>query len=281
MLDVLLDTIIDVLKILPFLFIAYLIIELIENKAGDKTTNIIRKSGKFGPVLGGLLGIVPQCGFSTAAANLYAGRIISIGTIIAVFLSTSDEMLPILISEAVPAGLIIKILLIKVAISIVAGVIVDIIFRKKQEDISKEEIHKICDDDHCHCEEEGIFKASITHTLHILFYIFVVSLVLNTIIHLIGEENIANLVLDVPVLGPVAASIIGLIPNCASSVILTQVYLQNIISLGSMIAGLLVNAGIGLLVLFKVNKSKKENFTILGILYFVGVISGIIIDLVL
>ena len=281
MLDVLLDTIIDVLKILPFLFIAYLIIELIENKAGDKTTNIIRKSGKFGPVLGGLLGIVPQCGFSTAAANLYAGKIISMGTIIAVFLSTSDEMLPILISEAVPVNLIINILLIKVVISITAGLIVDFMYRKKHSDLSKEEIHKICDEDHCHCEEEGILKASITHTLHILFYIFVVSLILNTIIHLIGEENIANLVLDVPVLGPVVSSIIGLIPNCASSVILTQVYLQNIISLGSMIAGLLVNAGIGLLVLFKVNKSKKENFTILGILYFVGVISGIIIDLVL
>ena len=281
MLDVLLDTIIDVLKILPFLFIAYLIIELIENKAGDKTTNIIRKSGKFGPVLGGLLGIVPQCGFSTAAANLYAGKIISMGTIIAVFLSTSDEMLPILISEAVPVNLIINILLIKVVISITAGLIVDFMYRKKHSDLSKEEIHKICDDEHCHCEEEGILKASITHTIHILFYIFVVSLILNTIIHLIGEENIANLVLDVPVLGPVVSSIIGLIPNCASSVILTQVYLQNIISLGSMIAGLLVNAGIGLLVLFKVNKSKKENFTILGILYFVGVISGIIIDLVL
>ena len=171
MLDVLLDTIIDVLKILPFLFIAYLIIELIENKAGDKTTNIIRKSGKFGPVLGGLLGIVPQCGFSTAAANLYAGKIISMGTIIAVFLSTSDEMLPILISEAVPVNLIINILLIKVVISITAGLIVDFMYRKKHSDLSKEEIHKICDDEHCHCEEEGILKASITHTIHILFYI--------------------------------------------------------------------------------------------------------------
>ena len=281
MLDVLLDTIIDVLKILPFLFIAYLIIEIIENKAGDKTTHIIKKSGKFGPVLGGFLGIVPQCGFSTAAANLYAGKIISMGTIIAVFLSTSDEMLPILISEAVPINLIIKILLIKIIISIAAGLIVDFIYRKKHSDLSKEEIHKICDEDHCHCEEQGVLRSSITHTLHILFYIFVVSLVLNTIIHLIGEENIANLILDVPVLGPVVASIIGLIPNCASSVILTQVYLQNIISVGSMIAGLLVNAGIGLLVLFKVNKSKKENFTILGILYLVGVISGIIIDIVM
>lgn len=281
MLDVLIDTILDVLKILPFLFIAYLIIELIENKAGDKTTNIIKKSGKFGPILGGLLGVVPQCGFSTAAANLYAGRIISIGTIVAVFLSTSDEMLPILISEAVPIGLIIQILVIKLIISVIAGIVVDLIFGKKQNDIDKDELHKICDDDNCHCEEEGILKASLTHTLHILLYIFLISLVLNTIIHLIGEENIANLVLDVPILGPVVASIIGLIPNCASSVILTQVYLQNIISIGSMIAGLLVNAGIGLLVLFKVNKSKKENLRILGIVYLVGVLSGIIIDFVM
>ena len=282
MLDVLIDTVIDTLKILPFLFIAYLVIELIEKKAGDKTTKIIKKSGKFGPVLGGILGIVPQCGFSAAAANLYAGRIITIGTLIAIFLSTSDEMLPILISEAVPADIIIKILLIKVCIAILVGVIVDIIFRKnKVEKNSKEEIHKLCDEEHCHCEEQGIIKSSITHTLQILVYIFVISLVLNFIIYLIGEEKIAHLILNAPILGPVISSLVGLIPNCASSVILTQLYLENIITVGSMIAGLLVNSGIGILILFRVNKVKKENFTILGILYVVGAISGIILDLLM
>ena len=279
MLHVLLHTLIDTLKLLPFLFLAYLVIELIEQKAEYKTTKLIKKAGKFGPILGGLLGIVPQCGFSAAASNFYAGKIITMGTLIAIFLSTSDEMLPILISEAVPAKTIIMILAIKVIIAIAVGMIVDLIFRKKQNDETKEEIHKLCDEEHCHCEEHGIFRSSIIHTLQIFAYILIISFILNLIIHFVGEETIAKLVLNVPVLGPVVSSLIGLIPNCASSVILTQVYLENIISIGSMIAGLLVNSGIGILILFRVNKSKKENFTILGILYLVGVLSGIILDI--
>lgn len=278
--DVLIDTIIDSLKILPFLFIAYLIIELIEKKTGDRTSHLIQKSGKFGPILGGILGIVPQCGFSAAAANLYTGRIITMGTLIAIFLSTSDEMLPILISEAVPVSTIAQILLIKVGIAIVVGLGIDFIFRKKKVANSKEEIHKLCDEEHCHCEEHGVIRSSIIHTLQIFVYIFIISLLLNTIVHFIGEEKIASLVLNVPVLGPVISSLVGLIPNCASSVILTQLYLENIISVGAMIAGLLVNSGIGILVLFRVNKSKKENFTILGILYLVGIISGIVLDFI-
>ena len=142
MLHVIEHTLIDTIKLLPFLFIAYLIIEAIEQKAGEKTTKLIKKSGKFGPVLGSLLGIVPQCGFSAAASNLYAGRIITMGTLIAIFLSTSDEMLPILISEAVPAGTIIKILIIKVLIAVIAGAVVDFIFRKKANEEAKEEILK-------------------------------------------------------------------------------------------------------------------------------------------
>jgi len=280
MLHVLEHTLIDTIKLLPFLFLAYLVIEYIEQKAGDKTTHIIQKAGKFGPVLGGLLGIVPQCGFSAAASNLYAGRIVTMGTLIAIFLSTSDEMLPILISEAVPVGTIITILLIKLGIAIVVGMLVDLIFRKKKVEDSKEEIHKLCDEEHCHCEESGIFKSSLIHTLQIYAYILVISFALNLIIHYVGEKNIASLVLNVPVVGPLISSLVGLIPNCASSVILTQLYLEDIISIGSMIAGLLVNSGIGILVLFRVNKSKKENFTILGILYLVGAISGIILDLI-
>ena len=279
MLHVLEHTLIDTLKLLPFLFIAYLVIELIEQKAGEKTTKLIKKSGKFGPVLGSLLGVVPQCGFSAAASNLYAGKIITMGTLISIFLSTSDEMLPILISEAVPAKTIIMILAIKVVIAIAIGMIVDLIFRKKQNEETKEEIHKLCDEEHCHCEEHGIIRSSITHTLQIFVYILIISFVLNLIIYFVGKAAIAKLVLNVPVLGPVISSLVGLIPNCASSVILTQVYLENIISMGSMIAGLLVNSGIGILILFRVNKSKKENFTILGILYLVGVISGIILDI--
>ena len=280
MLDILLDTIIDGIKLLPFLFLAYLIIELIENKAGEKTTKLIQKSGKFGPVLGSLLGVVPQCGFSAAASNLYAGRIITLGTLISIFLSTSDEMLPILISESAPVSIIIKILLIKVFIGMIAGVIVDL-FVKHRELENKDDIHKLCHDEHCHCEESGILKSAIKHTIQIFIYIFIISLILNYIIHFIGEDRLARLIVNVPILGIVISGLIGLIPNCASSVLLTQLYLENILSMGAMIAGLLVNSGIGILILFKVNKNQKENFAILGILYIVGIVSGLVLDFIL
>ena len=280
MLDILLDTIIDGIKLLPFLFLAYLIIELIENKAGEKTTKLIQKSGKFGPVLGSLLGVVPQCGFSAAASNLYAGRIITLGTLISIFLSTSDEMLPILISESAPVSIIIKILLIKVFIGMIAGVIVDL-FVKHRELENKDDIHKLCHDEHCHCEESGILKSAIKHTIQIFIYIFIISLILNYTIQFIGEERLARLIVNVPILGIVISGLIGLIPNCASSVLLTQLYLENILIMGAMIAGLLVNSGIGILILFKVNKNQKENFAILGILYIVGIVSGLVLDFIL
>ena len=287
-LEVLLDTGIDALKLLPFLFITYLIMEYIEHKTGDKTKNIIKKSGKWGPVFGAILGIFPQCGFSAAAANLYAGRVITLGTLIAIFLSTSDEMLPILISEAAPIDVILKILATKLVIGIIVGVIIDFIgqaFRKKKERQKKEEtveeIGHICEHEHCHCEKEGIFKSSIKHTLNIFVFIIIISLVMNIAIYFIGEENISNLILNMPVVGPLIAGLVGLIPNCASSVILTQLYLQNVISVGSMIGGLLVGSGIGILILFRVNENFKENVKIVTILYLIGVLSGIIIDLIM
>lgn len=285
-LEILLDTGIDALKLLPFLFVTYLIMEYIEHKTGDKTKSIIKKSGKWGPVLGAILGIFPQCGFSAAAANLYAGKVITMGTLIAIFLSTSDEMLPILISEAAPVELILKVLAVKLAIGLIAGIVIDCVgqvFRKKREKKEEketgEEIGHMCE--HCHCEKEGIFKSSIKHTLNIFVFIIIISLIMNIIIHFIGEENISNLILNMPVVGPLIAGIVGLIPNCASSVILTQLYLQNVISIGSMIGGLLVGSGIGMLVLFRVNEDFKENMKILTILYLIGVLSGIIIDLIL
>lgn len=287
-LEILLDTGIDALKLLPFLFVTYLIMEYIEHKTGDKTKSIIKKSGKWGPVLGAILGIFPQCGFSAAAANLYAGKVITMGTLIAIFLSTSDEMLPILISEAAPVELILKVLAVKLAIGLIAGIVIDCVgqvFRKKREKKEEketgEEIGHMCEHEHCHCEKEGIFKSSIKHTLNIFVFIIIIPLIMNIIIHFIGEENISNLILNMPVVGPLIAGIVGLIPNCASSVILTQLYLQNVISIGSMIGGLLVGSGIGMLVLFRVNEDFKENMKILTILYLIGVLSGIIIDLIL
>lgn len=279
MIDVLKDTAIDALKLIPFLFLTYLIMELLEHKASDKTEEAIKQSGKFGPLVGALLGIFPQCGFSAVAANFYTAGIITKGTLIAIFLSTSDEMLPVLISEETPIALILQILTIKVVIGIAAGIIIDILINNKKK--KNTDIHKICEEEHCNCEESGILKSSVKHTLQIFVYILVISLVLNTIIHLVGEERIANLVVSSPILGTFIASAIGIIPNCASSIILTELYLKEIITLGPMIAGLLVNSGIGILVLFKVNKNKKENVGILGMLYFIGVLSGILIELIL
>ncbi len=283
MLDAILDAIIDSLKLLPFLFITYLLMELLENKASEKSLKVIKKSGKFGPIIGSLLGIVPQCGFSAAAASLYAGKIISIGSLIAIFLSTSDEMLPILISSAAPISLIIKILLIKLIIGIVFGVIIDIIFTKKNNiniEDDKIHIHDICEDEHCHCNEDGILRSSIKHTLHIFIYVFIIVLAITILINIIGEDSIANIMTKTNILGPFVSSLIGIIPNCASSVIITQLYLKDMITFGSLIAGLLMNSGIGMLILFRLNKNKKENFLILLILFVISIISGIIIDLI-
>lgn len=278
MLDIILDTLIDGLKLLPFLFLTYILLELIEKKASSKTEEIIKKSGKFGPVLGAILGIVPQCGFSAAASSLYSAGIISLGTLLAIFLSTSDEMLPILISKSAPIGIILNILALKASIGIISGIIIDIIRKNKSK---KNNIHEICKDDDCNCENEGVLKSAIHHTLHIFIYIFVITLVLNIIIYFIGEESIVHLILNIPIIGPLISTFVGLIPNCASSVILTTLYLDNIISMGSMLAGLLANSGIGLLVLFRLNKDKKENLKIVLLLIIIGVVSGIIVDLII
>ena len=288
MLDAILDALIDSIKLLPFLFIAYLIMEYIEHKTGEKTKNAIKKSGKFGPLLGGALGIFPQCGFSAAASNLYAGRVITLGTLIAIYLSTSDEMLPVLISEAVPFTTIITILAIKLVIGIIAGFAIDLSLtlikkRKNNKQENKEveeEIGHICEHEHCHCED-GILKSAIKHTVNIFAFILIITVAVNIIIHFIGEDNLSNLILNKPVIGPMIAGIIGLIPNCAGSVILTQLYLENVISFGAVIGGLLVGSGIGILVLFRVNKDLKENIKILGMLYAIGTICGILIDVII
>ncbi len=281
MLEILEHTILDTLKLIPFLFITYIIMELIEHHAGEKTENIIKKSGKYGPILGAILGIFPQCGFSAVAANFYAARIITRGTLIAIFLSTSDEMLPILISEGASLNLILQILVIKVIIGMAVGIVLDLLLRKNIKKENHQDIHKICEHEHCNCEEEGVFKSSLKHTIQIFVYIFIISLILNTVINIVGEDTIAEFIIKIPLIGTIVAAAIGIIPNCAGSIILTELFLQNIITIGSMIAGLLVNSGLGILILFKVNKNYKENFAILGILYIIGVISGIVLDLLI
>lgn len=283
MIEIIEETLIDSIKLLPFLFITYLIMEYIEHKMGEKSKKTIQKSGKWGPFFGSILGIFPQCGFSVSATNLYAGRVITLGTLIAVYLSTSDEMLPIFISEAVSPIIILKILGIKLIIGIIAGFIIDVVihmFRKsKKDDLEEIEIEHVCEEEHCHCDEKGILKSSVKHTISIFLYIVIITFIINIIVHFVGEDTIASWILNKPILGPVISALIGLIPNCAASVVLTNLYLENVISVGSMIAGLLTGAGVGLMVLFKTNHDWKENLKIVGLLYLIGVISGVILQL--
>lgn len=278
--DAILDSLIDTVKLIPFLLITYIIMEFIEHKTSHKTKDAIKKSGHFGPLIGGILGVVPQCGFSAAASSLYSARIITLGTLIAVFLSTSDEMLPILISEAVDVRIILSILGIKLVIAVIVGFIIDLFFRKKFETSEDEpEIKDLCEHEHCHCEHV-IFKSALKHTINITLYIFIISLVLNIIIYFIGEDNLAHILNSTPIIGPIIASLVGLIPNCASSVIITQLYLSKVLNFATMIAGLLVNTGVGLLILFRTNKDLKENIKITVLLFAIGVIFGIIFDLI-
>ena len=280
-LDIITDTLIDALKILPFLFVTYTAMEYIEHKAGEKTEEIVQKAGRFGPLIGSVLGVVPQCGFSAAASNLYAGRIITLGTLISIFLSTSDEMLPILISQQVPVLTILRILGMKILIGMIAGFVIDLILRKVKYGLTEHEhlkIEEMCDHQNCHCGEGKIWSSALRHTLQILFFITIISFVLNLLIGIAGEDTLSVMLSGKPVLGCILAGMIGLIPNCAASVVLTQLYLEGMLSAGSMIAGLLVGAGVGLLVLFRVNEDMKENIKIAILLYVIGVISGIIIE---
>jgi hypothetical protein len=230
--------------------------------------------------VGSFVGIVPQCGFSAFASSLYSGKIISIGTVIAVFLSTSDEMLPVLISNSVPLKNIFIILGTKFVIALIVGFVIDAFFKQKiQAEEHNHEIEKLCDHEHCQCQK-GIFRSSLYHSLHVYLFIFIVSLALNTVIHYIGEDKISSLIIAKPIIGQVVSSFIGLIPNCASSVLITELYIQEAITAGSMMSGLLVGAGVGLLALFRANKHIKENLFIVAVLYISGVVFGILLDII-
>ncbi len=274
MLHIIEHSVLDSLKLVPFLFLTYLVMEYLEHKAGDKTQKVIGKAGKYGPLLGGVLGVAPQCGFSTAASNLYAGRVISMGTLLAVYLSTSDEMLPILISAKAEPALIVKILVLKVLIGMAAGFLVDFLFAGKQKE--HHHIHEMCEEQNCHCEE-GILRSAINHTVRITFFILLITFALNLVMHYVGEDALASLLRDHGIVGPILSGLVGLIPNCASSVVITQLYLEGAMSFGTMMAGLLVGAGVGVLVLCRVNHNRKENLQIIGLLYLIGVVSGIIL----
>jgi hypothetical protein len=238
----------------------------------------MRQSGKYGVCIGSLFGAIPQCGFSAAVANLYTGRVVTIGTLVATFISTSDEMLPILVSENVAIGSILTIIVYKIAAGMAVGFALDAFMRKfgKHEEM---DIDAICESDNCHCEN-GIVRSALHHTLTVSLFVLLVTALINSAAFFIGEEALSGSVLSIPVLGHVICTIIGLIPNCAASVALTRLALAGAISTGAMLSGLLAGAGVGLLILFRMNKHARENAIITVILAVAGVLFGILADII-
>lgn len=280
MVEIILDAALDTLKLLPFLYLTYLVLEFIEQRAEAGSVRLVRQSGLWGPFVGAALGIVPQCGFSASASNLFAQRLISAGTLIAVFLSTSDEMLPIMISRAVGAGTILKILGVKLLAGIAAGILADKLFRLCRHEGETVDLHELCEEENCGCEEHGIFVSALLHTVQIAGFVLIINLALGLLLHFIGEENLSSLILNKPVVGPVISALVGLIPNCAASILITELYLSGAMTAGSLIAGLLSASGVGLLVLFRVNRrAMRDNVKLLAYTLAASVVIGVALDL--
>ena len=274
MYNILLDTIIDCIKLLPFLFITFIIIELIEHKLNKHIENIITNSKKFGPIIGAFLGSIPQCGFSLVATNLYITRIITLGTLISIYLSTSDEMIPIMLSHKTNINIILKIVAIKIIIGIIFGIIIDLIFKKNNKKIN----YDICESTHCDCKH-SIILSSIKHTIKTLIFIFIATLFINIIFEYLSINLINKIFLKNTYFAPLLSSLVGLIPSCGSSIILTELFINNTISFSALISGLLTNSGIAILILFKNNKNIKENIKIISILYIIGTFIGIFLNI--
>ena len=305
---------VDTALLVPFLFATYLVMEWIEHKTSDAVREQVGQAGKAGPVIGAVLGLVPQCGFSAATATLYSARVVGVGTLFAVFLSTSDEMLPIFIAERISAGTVFGMLGIKLAVAVAVGLAVDAIARRVGRGHDPLEIHELCEEANCYCEERcecvdvaaaketagqehvhehhdeehchhehgggSILKSALKHTGQVTLFVFLVTLVLAAAFALVGEEALtaafaANAWLAIPV-----SAVVGLIPNCAASVAIAQLFVEGVITTGACLAGLLPAAGVGILVLLRTNKRHmKENLAILGGLVAVGIAFGALIDI--
>ena len=276
--EVVLHSLLEVLKIIPFLFLTYLFMEFIEHKAGEKTESFLRRSGKLGPAIGGALGLLPQCGFSAVAANLFSARIVSMGTLIAVFLSTSDEMLPILIGNPdISITGVIVILVYKLAAALLAGFAVDLVLHLTKRGGGEINIDEICEGDNCHCER-GIFYSAFHHTVSISLFVLLVSVAVSSLVFFVGEERLSSVLYGIPVVSHLIAAVFGLIPNCAASVVLCSLYTGGFISAGAMLSGLFSGSGVGLLVLFRVNRRLRTNIIIVLILVLCGVLFGALAD---
>ena len=285
-------TLLETLPLIPFLYLTYLAMEALERYAGDRAQHVIRRAGHAGPALGGALGVIPQCGFSASGASLFAARVITPGTLIALFLSTSDEMLPVMLSSAVPPVRIAKLLAVKLVIAIVVGFALDAILllvrhhahhgaphdhdHCHSDDMQPQEL---CRSGHCHCDELPVWRSALRHTISTTIVIYVVSLALHELMHHGGEALIERAATLPPLLSCLVTSLVGLIPSCASSVALTELHLSGGLSVGALLAGLLTGAGAGTIVLVRTNRPIKQTIALLALLIAVGVAAGTVIDL--
>ena len=273
MLDIIMDTLLDSVKLLPFLFLTYLAMELLEHKAGGRLLKKISVVDKAGPFLGAVFGVVPQCGFSAAASSLFAGRVITVGTLLAIYLSTSDEMLPVFLGEGLPVRVIAVVLGIKFLIALLCGFVTDLLLRRPKE----RSVSELCQKERCHCER-GLFVSAAYHTARTLVFVLLINVMLGVALAFVGTERLSAFLLRVPFLAPVLSALLGLVPNCAVSVAIATLYARGVLSFGALLAGLLPGAGAGLLVLFRASRREKRFLWFLPALFLIGVAFGFLFD---
>lgn len=273
----------DTLVLVPFLLVTYLLMEALEGMAGQRAAQAVEKAGKAGPLIGGLLGVVPQCGFSAAAATLWSGRVITVGTLVAVFLSTSDELLPVFLAEGAPLPLLVKVLATKAVVAVLVGVALDAGLRAlRRAGDGRWHVHELCEREHCGCDHEeaatwkSVVRSACVHTVQVTIFIYLVTVVVDGAVDLVGEDALAAFMAGNPVVSVFASALVGLIPNCAASVVVTELYLDGTLGAAALMAGSLVSAGVGLLVLFRTNARQGQNLAILAFVYAVGVAAGLV-----
>ena len=290
-LHVLEHSVFDTLELVPFLLLTYLAMEAIEHSASAHVQAAVERSGKAGPVVGALLGALPQCGFSAMAATLYAGRVVTVGTLVAVILSTSDEMVPVFLAHQEPMGHMLAIMGAKVAVGLVVGLAVDAVLRARHRAGDGHlHIHELCEREHCHCDEGdahghehghghgrwAIVRSALVHTVQVTFFIFVVTFVFGLVIEYVGQDALGTLLANHPVRATFVSALVGLIPNCGASVAITELYLDGVLAVGPMIAGLLASGGVGLLVLWRTNADARQNALVTAFIYAVSVLVGLV-----
>jgi hypothetical protein len=295
--DLLLDAFLDSATMMPFLFIIYVILALVEQRVGAVATHRLHGSKKAGPLLGALFGCVPQCGFSVIASALYARRLITVGTLLAVYLATSDEAIPVILAQPDRANIALKLLITKIGIGLLFGYGVDLVlgsYRRQQttENRQSNDVNQIvcCESIHvvgC-CNHDVVGRAekwrwlkhALIHTAKVFFFIFVITRGINCLVWLVGEDNLGHVLLRRSLLQPVLASVIGLIPNCAASVAIAETYLRGGLTFGATIAGLCSSAGLGILVLLRENRDRRDTIRILLLLLTISASVGVIIQVV-